>query len=135
MQQAIFVDTITLTVSTMYTNKITSFDVLELLTDHRSEYRFFTITNKDFKDSGVGIMVRRRNTSTVLDFNVVNITSIEKIGLSNRKYFLKGAYHILDGKFKNVSTGGEFNDKLMVDSFDTLLTKSILELISFICKN
>ena len=81
----------------------------------------------------MAIKVRKKHTSYILDFNVVNIETIEKLNTNYTKYFLKGEYNVMTSKFTKVSTGGQFNDKLMVDSADTLLTKNVLELIMFVC--
>ena len=133
MQQTVFIDNININVSTMYSSKIASYQVFEHMGPIRDQYRVFTILNPNVEKSGLAIKVRKKHTSIILDFNVVNIETIEKLNTNYTKYFLKGEYNLINNKFTKVSTGGQFNDKLMLDSADTLLTKNVLELISFVC--
>ena len=133
MQQTIFIDNININVTTNYSNKIASYQVFEHIGPIRDQYRVFTILNPNVEKSGLAIKVRKKHTSYILDFNVVNIETIEKLNTNYTKYFLKGEYNVMTSKFTKVSTGGQFNDKLIVDSADTLLTKNVLELIMFVC--
>lgn len=97
---------------------------------HR-DYVYYTLL--DVNSKGLLFRIHGGYYAREIDFKVCTIGNRRNIDRDNTIFFLKGDYHTDKRVFKDIKTGGEFNNKLTEFSFEPMLAKNIIEFVKLYC--